>query len=95
MELIIFVSLYQVKEGLIFYIHSFIEELSIYVMRQSGIPFLLYKKRLRRREIERSANALRGHSAPRGQILRIVVAFILQRLLVIDSPLFSHYIDMH
>ena len=35
------------------------------------------------------ADALRGHSAPRGRILRIVVAFTSPLLLVTDSPLFS------
>ena len=39
MELIIFASLYQDKEGLYFYAHFFIEELSIYVARQRGIAF--------------------------------------------------------
>ena len=44
MELIIFASLYQAKEGLIFYVHFFIEELSIYVARQSGIRSLYVNK---------------------------------------------------
>ena len=35
MELNIFASLYQAKEGLIFYDHFFIEEISIYVAWQS------------------------------------------------------------
>ena len=40
MELIFFASLYQAKEGLIFYVHFFIEELSIYVVQQSEIHSL-------------------------------------------------------
>ena len=39
MELIIFGSLYSAKEGLYFYAHFFIEELSIYAARQSVIAF--------------------------------------------------------
>ena len=44
MQWIIFGSLYQAKEGLYFYAHSFTEELSIYVARQSGVAFPLYKQ---------------------------------------------------
>ena len=44
MELIIFTSRYQAKEGLIFYVHFFIEELSIYVVQQSGISSLNINK---------------------------------------------------
>ena len=44
MEWIVFGSRYQAKEGLYFYAHFFIEELSIYVARQSGVAFPLYKQ---------------------------------------------------
>ena len=44
MELIIFACLYQAKEGLIFYVHFFTEELSIYVARQNGIGSLNINK---------------------------------------------------
>ena len=45
MERIIFGSLYQAKEGLYFNVHFFFkEELSIYVARQSGVAFPLYKQ---------------------------------------------------
>ena len=53
MELIIFASLYQVKEGLIFYVYFFIEELSIYMARQSGIrsPYLKKASAARNSEV--------------------------------------------
>ena len=46
MECIIFGSLYQVEEEFYFYAHLFffIEELSIYVARKSGVAFPLYKQ---------------------------------------------------
>ena len=60
MELIIFASLYQTKEGLIFYVHFFIEELSIYVARQKWCCLSFIWTRLRRQEIQRSPRTLLG-----------------------------------
>ena len=50
MEVILFASLYRAIEVLIFYVHFFIEELSIYVARQRWCSLSFIWKRFRRRK---------------------------------------------
>ena len=68
MELIIFASLYQVKEGLIFCVHrrTFYLRGVVEVM----LPFFYMKRASAAKNSEVPVDALRGHSAPRGRILR-------------------------
>ena len=62
MEVILFTSLYRAIEVLIFYIHFFIEELSIYVVQQrwSSLSFI-WKRLQAAKNSEVYVDALRGH----------------------------------
>ena len=93
MELIIFAGLYQVKGGLI---STFIFYRTFYLRGAAEVvlPFLHMNKASAAKKMERSHDVLRGHSALRGRILRIMFAFTSLPLLVVDSPLFFHHIDM-
>ena len=65
MEIILFGSLYRAKEILIFCVHFLSNFLSTW--RDRGeVPFLPYKKASGGENSEVYADALRGHSAPRG-----------------------------
>ena len=71
MELIIFASLYQAKEELIFYVHFFYRR-TFYLrgVVEVVLPFFHMKKASAAKNSEVYADALRGHSASRGRILR-------------------------
>ena len=89
MELIIFASLYQSKEVLYLYVYFLLKNFLFTWRSRSGVAFPSYEQSFGGVKFRGLADALRSHSAPRGRILRIVVAFASPPLLVEDSPLFS------
>ena len=73
MEVIIFfASLYQAKEGLIFYVHFFFYRRAFYLRgaAEMVLPFFHMKKASAAKNLEVFADALKGHLAPLGRILR-------------------------
>ena len=69
MEVILFATLYRAKEIFIFYVHFFIEELSIHVARQRWSSLSSILKRLQAAKIQRSP-----------LFFRVIVTFPLQFL---------------
>ena len=96
MDLIIFASLYQAKEGLIFYVHFFYWR-TFYLRGavEVVLPFFHMKKASAAKNSEVFEDALRGHSAPRGRILRYRGCIHLTATSSRRFILFFHHIDMH
>ena len=66
MELIIFASLYQAKEVLIFYVHFYRRTFYLRGTAEVVLPFFYMKKASAAKNSEVYVDTLRGHSAPQG-----------------------------
>ena len=96
MALIIFASLYQAKEGLIFYVHFFYRR--TFYLRGSVevvLPSFHINKASAAKNSEVFVDALRGHSAPQGRIRWIRGFFHLTATSRGRFTPFFHHIDMH